>query len=136
MIAQNVQSVLPEIVNTFANDTYLNVAYDGLIPLLTEAIKELEVLYGNIYMDRKLMMDDGKMNDNHHHHYTHHEEVSISDIESNISALTREEEQLLELHEGLMKQIDSLEDGIKRLCAYHHNNSNRTRTLSTSVSEQ
>ena len=125
---------MPEIVNTFANDTYLSVAYDGLIPLLTEAIKELEVLYGNIYMDRKLMMDNGKMNGDHHHHYTHHEEMSISDIESNISALIREEEQLFELHEGLMKQIENLEDGIKSLCAYHHINSNRTRTLSTSVS--
>jgi hypothetical protein len=40
LLAQEVQSVLPEAVNT-SDDGYLSVSYDKLVPVLIEAIKEL-----------------------------------------------------------------------------------------------
>ena len=40
LVAQNVQSILPEIVNE-NNEGTLSVAYTNLVPVLIEAIKEL-----------------------------------------------------------------------------------------------
>jgi hypothetical protein len=42
VIAQEVREVLPEAVSPTHNGRYFGVAYDGLIPLLIEAIKELD----------------------------------------------------------------------------------------------
>jgi len=41
-IAQDVQQAVPEAVSELANGKYLGVDYPALIPLLLEAIKELE----------------------------------------------------------------------------------------------
>ena len=41
VIAQQVQKVLPEVVSEDKNG-YLNVDYGGIVPLLLEAIKDLE----------------------------------------------------------------------------------------------
>lgn len=42
LIAQDVQSVLPEAVTINANDGYLNLSYTDVIPLLVASIKELK----------------------------------------------------------------------------------------------
>ena len=42
VIAQEIQEVLPEAVKQMQYGRYLGVSYDGLIPLLIEAIKELD----------------------------------------------------------------------------------------------
>ena len=43
LIAQEVEAVIPEVVSTGENeDGYKAIAYDSLIPLLIETIKELE----------------------------------------------------------------------------------------------
>jgi hypothetical protein len=42
VIAQDVEKVLPQAVYTDA-DGYKSVSYDGLVPLLIEAIKELTI---------------------------------------------------------------------------------------------
>jgi len=41
VLAQQVEKVLPEVVSQDGNG-YLNVDYGGIVPLLLEAIKELE----------------------------------------------------------------------------------------------
>ena len=41
MLAQQVEKVLPEVVSEDGKG-YLNVDYGGIVPLLLEAIKELE----------------------------------------------------------------------------------------------
>ena len=41
VIAQNVQEILPEVVSE-DNNGYLNVNYSGIVPVLIEAIKELQ----------------------------------------------------------------------------------------------
>lgn len=41
LIAQEVQKVLPEAVRQIANEEHLAVAYDAVIPLLVEAVREL-----------------------------------------------------------------------------------------------
>lgn len=43
VIAQEVQKVMPEIVKTEPDGKYLGVKYSGLIPVLLEAIKELDI---------------------------------------------------------------------------------------------
>ena len=41
VIAQEVQSVIPEVVQNHSRDPYLVVAYEKLIPILIESVKEL-----------------------------------------------------------------------------------------------
>jgi hypothetical protein len=51
VIAQEVQKIIPEIVNTNENGT-MSISYDSIIGLLIEAIKEQQGLI--IAMDKKI----------------------------------------------------------------------------------
>jgi hypothetical protein len=45
VIAQEVQGVLPEVVQSIHNDKYLGVDYASLVPLIIEAVRELDDMF-------------------------------------------------------------------------------------------
>jgi len=53
LIAQEVQSVVPEVVHEMENGSYLGVSYPDLVPLLIEAVREL---------DKRSVLDSTKAN--------------------------------------------------------------------------
>ena len=57
LIAQEVQGVIPEVVQNHSRDPYLVVAYEKLIPILIESVKELfdkvEVLEAIVHGSKK-----------------------------------------------------------------------------------
>ena len=109
VIAQHVMKVLPEITKTFHNDTYLSVVYTGLIPLLTEAIKELDETYDHLItgaknMNISLLHGDNKLSD-----------FRYDGFHIDISTLMEEEEEIGNLHGDLLAKVTSLEDKIQEL---------------------
>jgi len=55
VLAQDVQGVLPETVDEIAGGKYLGVDYPALIPLLIEAIKELNTRTSTMSQLEELM---------------------------------------------------------------------------------
>jgi len=48
LFAQDVQAVLPEAVSPILNGDYLGVNYSDLVPVIVEALKELETKISNL----------------------------------------------------------------------------------------
>ena len=44
LIAQDVQAVFPEVVNTFGNEGHLGMSYTDMVPILVKAIQELKAI--------------------------------------------------------------------------------------------
>lgn len=53
LLAQDLQAVLPEVVMDIHNGRYLGVKYDGVIPLLIEALKEIDAKGFNIEQEEE-----------------------------------------------------------------------------------
>ena len=110
VIAQQVKKVLPEITKPFYNDTYLSVVYTGLIPLLTEAIKELDEMYIDLISEAE------NMNAFHNSSsITDLTDMKYEDFYSEISVLLEEEAEIRNMHDNLLANVTILEDKVKDL---------------------
>ena len=107
ILAHEVQAVLPEVVKTFY-DKYLSVDYSALIPLLIEAIKELdakrisastkeeELRLGLLAAQKDVLELDAKLTDQH---------VSITDLNKRVVTVMKAIAELRSMDEDFEKNF-------------------------------